>query len=487
MTSFPPSERPFIGRAQELDNLNQLSHQRKPILAVIKGRRRVGKTRLVEEFAKDKLFLSFSGLPPTAGVTAQDQRDAFAIQFGLMFNLPPLSFKDWSDALNHLTLKIPTTPTVILFDEISWMGSKDPTFVPKLKVWWDLYLQRFPQLTVIFCGSISTWIEKNIINSTAFFGRISLQITLPQLSLPECGQFLRTIGFKGSPYEIFEILCVTGGVPWYLEKIDPTEMAAENLKRLCFTSNSLLLTEYDRIFNDLFDGHGKIHRDICTILAGGTKTLAQIREALSYPRSGTLSTFIQDLITSGFVSKHHQWSLKTNSPSKHSLYRLSDCYLRFYLKYIEPNRSKIEQGSFQDITIQQLPGWESMMGIQAESLLLQNRPLLIKSIGVHPVDIVNDNPYYQTKTERHKGCQIDYLIQTRTQNLFLCEFKFKRRTISPEIIEEVQEKVNRFAYPRGFGITPVLFHLGDVSDAVYDSNYFYRIIAIEQFLQDTQY
>lgn len=475
--------KPFIGRERELANLQGLTKGNAPKLAVVKGRRRIGKSRLVVEFAKDRVFLSFSGLPPTPGVTAQDQRDAFARQFSEIFKVPPLTFLDWTDAFNHLTRYITPEPTVILFDEISWMGSKDPTFIPKLKVWWDLYLQEFPSLILVFCGSISTWIEKNIINSTAFFGRISLQITLGPLSLPECGQFLRGLGFKGSHYEIFEILCVTGGVPWYLEKIDPTEMADENLKRLCFRPDSLLLTEFDRIFHDLFEGYGKIHREICQALGEGSKTLAQIREALKYAKSGTLSTFVQDLITCGFVSKHYQWSLKTGQVAKQSLYRLSDCYLRFYLKYIEPNRLKIEQGTFEDLAIQQLPGWESMMGIQVESLLLQNRSLLIKSIGVNPADIVNDNPYIQTKTTQNQGCQIDYLVQTRSQNLFLCEFKFRRRTLSSDIIEDIQDKIGRFAYPRGLGVAPVLFHLGDVSDKVYEKQYFYRIIDIGQYLE----
>lgn len=73
---------------------------------------------------------------------------------------PPLTFTDWMDAFSHLTKQLTNEPTVILLDEISWMGSKDTTFISKLKNWWDLELQRFPSLVVIFCGSVSTWIEK---------------------------------------------------------------------------------------------------------------------------------------------------------------------------------------------------------------------------------------------------------------------------------------------------------------------------------------
>ncbi|WP_165380404.1 AAA family ATPase [Candidatus Finniella inopinata] len=473
----------FIGRKEELASLNRMSKMHGPGLAVIKGRRRIGKSRLIEEFAKDKIFFSFSGLPPTTNVTAQNQRDVFAREFAQIFKLPPLSFSDWSDAFNHLTNYITEKPTVILFDEISWMGSKDPTFVGKLKIWWDLYLQHKPSLTLIFCGSVSTWIEKNIINSTAFFGRISLKITLTPFSLPECGQFLKSIGFKGSPFEIYEILSITGGIPWYLEKIIPSETVDTNLKNLCFKKDSIFVQEFDRIFHDLFDGHGKTHKEIVQELGAGNKTLADLRNALNYPRSGTFSEIVGDLITSGFVTKHYQWSIKTGAISKQSIYRLSDCYLRFYLKYIEPNRQRIEQGSFQDVALRQLPGWEAIMGLQVESLLLENRPLLLKSIGINPADIANDNPYLRQQTTRHRGCQIDYLIQTKTHTLYMCEFKFKRRDIGPEIIDLMKDKVSRFSPPSGFGVAPVFFHLSDVSEFVYDKNYFYKTINIADLLE----
>src|SRR3990167_7821808 len=93
---------------------------------------------------KEKAFLPFSGLAPVNGVTAQDQRDTFARELAILFNLPPFTFTDWSDAFAHLSIHFTAKPTVILFDEISWIGSKDPTFVSKLKVWWDLVLQIIP-------------------------------------------------------------------------------------------------------------------------------------------------------------------------------------------------------------------------------------------------------------------------------------------------------------------------------------------------------
>ena len=125
----------FIGRKYELELLKSLHNKQTPSLVVVKGRRRIGKSRLIAEFARPLsscTFWSFAGLAPQDGLSAQEQRDHFARQFSLMLKIPPMTFADWSDALEHLSLHI-KAGDIILLDEISWMGVKDPTFIPKLK------------------------------------------------------------------------------------------------------------------------------------------------------------------------------------------------------------------------------------------------------------------------------------------------------------------------------------------------------------------
>jgi len=470
--------KPFVGRTSELQRLEDLSTSGRTCLVVIKGRRRIGKSRLTEEFGKNKVFLPFSGLAPVKGVTAQDQRNAFARQLANLFYLPPFTFIDWSDAFAHLSKHLTAKPTVILFDEISWMGLKDPTFISKLKVWWDLVLQNYPSIILILCGSISTWIDKNIINSTAFFGRISLYLELTELSIPQCRELLHLQGFKGSDLDFFKILSVTGGVPWYLEQVHPQQSADENIKRLCFEKNGLLVHEFDRIFNDLFSSRGEIYKKIITILSQGMKDRATLQKTITYSASGTLSHHLKALEICGFISKHPDWSLKTGKPGKLTLYRLSDNYLRFYIHYIQPNLTKIEQGLFLEVPLSSLSGWEPMLGFQLENLLLKNRPLLYKALGIYAQDIVIDNPYLQKSSGRKKGCQIDYLVQMRSNTLFVCEVKMRRRELGLEVVEAMQTKIASLSLPKGFGISPVLFHLGPVSDALLSSHYFYRIIDI---------
>jgi AAA+ ATPase superfamily predicted ATPase len=472
----------FIGRKAELERLKALYKKKNSSLVVVKGRRRIGKSRLIGEFAKissAQTFWSFAGLAPEDGISAGQQRDNFARQLALMLKIPPMTFLDWSDAFEHLSLHI-KPGDIILLDEISWMGSKDPSFIPKLKAWWD---KQTMHVLLVFCGSVSTWIEENILNSTAFFGRINLTISLEPLSIPESAEFLRAIGMQLSHYDMYKLLSIVGGVPWYLEQFSPGMTADDNIKQLAFEKNGLLVAEFDRIFHDLFNGKGATYKKILDSLKDGARTLSEIRQGIEFAHSGTLSQMMDHLIVAGFVIKQSLWSFKTAKPLKQSLYRISDPYMRFYLKVIEPNLGAIADGGFDQVPLSMMPGFETHMGLQLEALLLQNRPLLLEKLGISPVDIVRQGPYRQTKTTTQQGCQIDYLVQTKTNSLFICEFKFKRREISGEIISEMQEKISRLKTPKGFAKVAVLFHLSGVASSVATSPYFYRIIDIVDFLE----
>lgn len=479
----------FVGRKDELSRLSLLSEQKRSTMVVIKGRRRIGKSRLASEYAKRKgaRFLTFSGLAPTQEITVQQQINNFTHQLCLQLGMPTVNFSDWNYVFNFLAHHLNEQPTIILFDEISWLGDKDPTFIPKLKNWWDLDISLRGNVMLILCGSVSTWIEENIINSTALFGRISLFLTLEPFSLAESYEFLRLRGYKGSIYDVYKILAVTGGVPWYLEQISIDYMANENIQKLCFTPGGLLIEEYDRIVNDLFNKKNIIYQKILESLKDGAKNLHEIRRYVNYGNSGTISMYMEHLIISGFVRKYRQWNLKTGKPGKQSLYNLADPYLRFYLKYMQPILDDIKMGKFVEIDIAALPGFDIILALQIECLLLQSRSLILKALNISPVDCIYDNPYLQTANSRVKGCQIDYLIQTRNKNLYVCEFKFKFREIKTDVIHEMRDKLSRFSVPRNQAVVPVLFHISDVADSVYEQKYFYRIIDLASFMQVSQH
>lgn len=359
------------------------------------------------------------------------------------------------------------------------MGSKDPTFLGKIKNLWDQYLKKNDRLIFIVCGSASAWIEKNILSSTGFVGRISYTLTLEELPLSDCNKFWP----KGiSAYEKLKVLSVTGGIPKYLEEIDPKLSAEGNIKNLCFTKGAFLVEEFKQIFSDLFLRESLLYKKIIELLSDGSKERSEIFNILKIDTSGRMSEYLSELELAGFISRDHTWSIKTGSDSKLSKYRLSDNYVRFYLKYIEKNLSKINRNSFNLKSLTALPEWNTIMGFQFENLVISNKHLIHQALNINPEDIVSENPFYQRKTARNPGCQIDYMIQTKFSSLYICEFKFLKREVDSSIIPEVQKKIESIKFPKGFSIRPVLIHVNGVHEDVMDSDYFSEIIDMSKFL-----
>lgn len=477
-----PGTAPFVGRMEELKELNLLFNKKTASLVVIQGRRRIGKSRLVREFGKNKPLYIFSGIPLTSQTTAQSQRDEFARQLEKQLSLPALQATNWSDLFSAIAKHIGKNKAVILFDEISWMGSKDADFLGKLKNAWDVELSQNPGITFILCGSVSSWIEKNILNSTGFVGRISSVITLKELSARDCSHLFTLLGCHFSPYDTFKLLSVMGGIPKYIEEIQPSLTADENIKRLCFRPGGQLFLEFDQIFSDLFAAQNQIYKEIVQALANGVMEYNDICAALHITKSGLFSSYLDDLIQAGFIRRDYTWHLKTGQSSNLSHYRLSDNYIRFYLRCIEKNRAKIGRDHFKVASITSLPGWDALMGDQFENLVLNNRDFILEKLSVRAEEIVSDNPFFQRKTARTSGCQIDYLIQTKFNSLFVCEIKYARQEIKSSIVDEMKEKISALAKPKGFSCFPVLIHVNGVQDKVLESDYFMNIIHFEELL-----
>lgn len=471
---------PFIGRRQELEKLSQIASTRVASLVVLKGRRRIGKTRLAEEFGKQYRTLLFTGLPPTQGVSAQKQRDNFASQFSRQLMVPTPRADDWNALFWALAHSTQTGRVLIILDEISWLALNDPTFLGKLKTAWDNDFKKNSELILMLTGSISSWIEKNILSSTGFVGRISLDMTLEELPLCRCNEFWGKEQERVSSYEKLKFLAVTGGVPRYLEELIPTLSSEENIRRLCFQKGGMLVNEYQRIFSDLFHRRGPLYGKIVTRLAEGSCDQEVIAQAIGLERGGRISEYLYDLQTAGFISHDQTWQIKTGKIAKPRKYRLKDNYLRFYLKYIHPNLSRIEQDRYQINPTQ----WPAIFGLQFENLVLSNRKRILELLYINPNDVVWDGPYFQVSTNKRSGCQIDYLVQTRDQTLYLCEIKFSKNPVSSLVIQQVEQKMRALELPRGFSIRPILIHVNGVSDQVLAKEFFSRIFDFSQLLTD---
>lgn len=388
----------FIGREQEMSRLKGLLSKKSASLIVVRGRRRIGKSRLLAEFGKGMKSYFFSGNPPVPETTAQIQREFFARQLERA-GIPGVKPDDWGNLFWHLSKHTEKGQILIVLDEISWMGGKDPHFLGNLKTAWDMYFSKNPQLIIALCGSISSWIEKNILSSIGFLGRITFDLILEELLLHECNAFWHPKESRITAFEKFKLLSVTGGVPLYLEQVRPNLSAGQNIRDLCFTRGGLLVREFDEIFSDLFLRRKNSHKELVTCLSNGPKELAQICKDLRKSQGGQYSRYLDELVKAGFVKRDFTWDLKSGKQSKLSRYRLSDNYLRFYLKYIATNLIRIEKGNMTLSMQNNLPGWESIMGFQFENLVVHNFKALWKAMNILPEEVVMEGPFFKARQQ----------------------------------------------------------------------------------------
>jgi uncharacterized protein len=464
----------FIGRQKELAGLLEITRRPSASFVVVRGRRRVGKSRLIEEFSHhfDQYYV-FTGLAPDKSTTAEHQLKEFSRQLARQFKTVRAVYEDWSDAFWAMAERVQKGKVLLFFDEISWMGSKEPTFLAKIKDIWDRKLKQNDHLVFVVCGSASSWIEANLLSSSAFVGRISYTLTLEPLPLADCDRFWPdTI----SAYEKFKVLSVTGGIPKYLEEIDPRLPAEDNIKRLCFTRGGFLVEEFDLIFSDIFLRDSEDYRRIVEALCSGSQEVDEIRKSLQRDVAGRIPEYLRELELAGFIARDYSWNLRTGETAKLSRFRLRDNYLRFYLKYILRNRNRIERESYALKSIGSLPEWSAMMGLQFENLVLNSRRQLHELLRIEAQDITNENPYYQHKTRRHPGCQIDYMIQTRFGSLYVCEIRFSKDPIGASVITDLKAKIAALGHPKGISYRPALIHINGVTTDVADSEYFAALI-----------
>lgn len=218
--------------------------------------------------------------------------------------------------------------------------------------------------------------------------------------------------------------------------------------------------------------------------AEGAKNLDEICHLLEIGKSGNISKYLGELVSVGFISEDRTWNIKNKKLSNLKLFRLKDNYIRFYLKFVEPNISKIEQNGFPPDAITHLSGWESIMGLQFENLVINNLSKLCEILGIPMQDVERAGPFFQKKSSKNKGCQIDLLIQAKFGTIYLCEIKFYLSEVGKQVVETVEEKIKRLTYPKGYTIRPILIHVNGVTQAVKESGLFDKIIDFSEFLKN---
>ena len=476
----------FFGRKDLIDQLSALFRKRVASLVTCRGRRRIGKSTLVEKFAEKERcrFIKIEGKRPAPGLTNADELATFARQLADQTGAERGTPADWPDAFRRLDGRIgDREKTVVLLDEVSWLAYYADGFADDFKIAWDNLFKKHDRLVLVLCGSVSSWIRENIIDNSAFFGRRSLDIIVPELPLADCAKFWGPAASRIAPREILDVLSVTGGVPRYLEEIDPGLSAFENIRRLCFCPNALLRTDFGEMFRDVVTRERDFSGSVLKCLSDGPRTAAEIEAALGIGKGGRVSAVLERLSEAGLSTGDEVTDPETGRRPKERRWRLRDNYSRFFLKYIEPSAGAIDSGAFEITGLDTLEGIDSIFGLAFENLVVNHVRDLLPLLNLRGALVLSAAPYQRRGTSGARGragVQIDLLLQTRRT---VCVVEVKRKgEIGREIIDETDGKLKALKLPAGVSARAALVYEGHLAPIVEADGYFDSIVPFHRLL-----
>ena len=431
----------FVGREHEISILRNALASQAPELIAVYGRRRVGKTFLVRHVYGNHIIFEISGLHKGS---LPDQLDNFSrVLSEVSNNTNKLrNPESWMEAFSQLQDYINNNQTkrknVIFLDEFPWFDTPKSKFLMAFENFWNSYVSKKSNLVIVICGSAASYMIRKIIkNKGGLHNRITQRIRLLPFTLQETDTFIRTKSLKFNHYDILQLYMALGGIPFYLDKLQKGESVAQTLDRLCFSKDGPLVDEFDLVFESLFNKHEK-HVSIIKALSNVRKgtTRDELSRLSGYGTGGGLTRTIDELIESGFVTKYSPFGKR----SKDALYRLSDEYSMFFLKYINDNRSG-GPGVWQKLSRSR--SYESWSGLSFENVCLKHVDQIKSALKISAVYSKNSSWNYQSS---EGGTQIDLLIDRDDNIINLCEMKFTRDhfTITKKYAEELRSKKNIF-------------------------------------------
>ncbi|MEA1877612.1 MAG: ATP-binding protein [Bacteroidota bacterium] len=427
----------LVGRKPEISILLDAFRSNKSELIAVYGRRRVGKTFLIREVYKDNIKFEFSGIHN--GPLKQQLNNFHLTLSDKIYGYRKAS--NWIEAFHQLGQYIETLPSkkkkVIFIDEFPWLDTRKSFFLSAFDNFWNSYASKRDDLVVVICGSAASYMIKKIIKSKGgLHNRLTRKIQLAPFNLYETEQLLKRNGVNLTRYDILQIYMAVGGVPHYLEKILPGESVAQALDRLCFDKNGFLRSEFNNVFASLFsqyENHEAIIRALAAVRKGLTRT--EILSKSKIKSGGTLSHTLQELEESGFIEKYVPYK-----GTKDSIYRLSDEYSMFYIKYIE--KTKPSGGVWMKLHLQ--PSFKIWSGFSFETICIKHVEQIKEGLKISGINAVHGS-WIEKNTMN--SAQIDLLIDRDDNVINLCEVKFysTKYAIDKKYAKEIAKKLNAFS------------------------------------------
>jgi uncharacterized protein len=432
----------IIGRKSELKTLQQALLSNEAELIAVTGRRRVGKTFLITEAYKNHIVFELIG---TQNGSLETQLGNFADQLNdfSKADFPIKPPPTWSEAFRLLRGYLQNSnldsKKVLFFDELSWLAGQKSGFLEAFGYFWNSWASR-QNLVVAICGSAASWMIQRVVNDTGgLHNRITRNINLSPFTLSETEAYLQSHGTFYDRYQIVQLYMALGGIPHYLKKIDGSKSFIQNIDALCFSENGALIDEFNRLYPSLFpnsSNHILLIRTLAQKRQGMTRS--ELIEASKFVNGGGLTTLINELVQSGFISEIYPFG-KTQ---KDKLYRLSDEYSLFYLQFIEKNR---QQGRNLWQHLSQTPAYKSWSGFAFESLCLKHSDQIRQSLSIAGI-FSSVSSFYQKGTPEEEGVQIDMVLDRNDHTVNLFEIKFYNQpfALTKEYAEQLRKKMWRF-------------------------------------------
>lgn len=390
------------------------------------GRRRVGKTFLVDETLGSHITIRHAGLSPIDDNgkrnMLKDQLKHFyhsLLSQGMKKSKCPSS---WLEAFFMLEMYLQSIDNgsrqVVFLDELPWMDTPRSGFVTALEGFWNGWACHRHNFMLVVCGSATSWILDNLINNHGgLYGRVTYEIKLSPFTLKECEEFFQSRDIKLSRYDIVQSYMMLGGIPYYLSYFQKGLSLAQNIDRLFFTSNAKLREEYDRLFSAVFTNPEDMKRIVellSTKHAGFTRQ--EILQKTGIDDSGSATKMLKALEVSDFILKY----VPFGTGKRNETYKLTDPFCLFYQHWVV-GQDKVNPDFW--MLSQQSQSVTSWRGIAFEEVCLSHIQQIKAALGISGVSSTQSAWALHGDDEK-EGTQIDLLISRKDNVINMCEMKF---------------------------------------------------------------
>ena len=414
----------MVGRVKEARQLNTLYESGRPELVAVFGRRRVGKTYLVDETFKGRITFRHAGLSPIdqngkGALAAQLEHFFYSLKLqGATARKKPAS---WIEAFflleQHLESIDDGSRQLVFIDELPWLDTPRSGFVTAFEAFWNTWACHRDNVMVVVCGSASSWILDKLVNNRGgLYNRVTYEMELRPFDLAESEAFLQERGVALSRYDIAQAGMVVGGIPYYLGYFQRGLSLAQNVDALFFAPGAKLSDEYARLFSSIFDDAQQT-QDIVSLLGENRMgfTRSAIVKRLDSADGARLSDNLRALEASGFVVRYVPFGQRANTVH----YKLVDAFCKFYLRFCKDASSQNANFWQQNVTSQAVATWR---GLAFEDICFNHIDKIKAALGISGV--TTSQSAWSAQDEDGDDMQIDLLISRNDDVVNMCEAKF---------------------------------------------------------------